>query len=405
MKTEERKQIAIESRKRGYSCSQAVTCAFKDRYGIDESTLLKISEGFGGGIAGTKGVCGAVTAMVLLAGLENADGNTEKVTSKQDTYKIGSEFMDAFEEKNGSVICSKLKGLDGGEMLRSCNGCIEDPRMFPFEGTLYLTVACRAFPPGPYWEHDDPVQCMPDAVRASAAGFGRAVKENSTVTLLYRVDLGALRERCYDEAFSFVAPLHNPDISDDRDVVLFPRRLRIGGSDRIVCVHRPKHPWHYAIGKELSAPSIFFALGDSLADFADGSAQEFVFAKPEFPWEANRIGASWAPLEIEHGLWLLPYHGKQDDRVGYTQSFMLLRERTAGLPEILARPEERLLHASEPWELEGDFAIPCLFTCSGVLRTDGILLMGYGAADAKVGLVSVNWNELCRYLKQKGNIA
>lgn len=126
MKTEERKQIAIESRKRGYSCSQAVTCAFKDRYGIDESTLLKISEGFGGGIAGTKGVCGAVTAMVLLAGLENADGNTEKVTSKQDTYKIGSGFMDAFEKKNGSVICSKLKGLDGGEMLRSCNGCIED---------------------------------------------------------------------------------------------------------------------------------------------------------------------------------------------------------------------------------------------------------------------------------------
>ncbi len=126
MKTEERKQSAIESRKRGYSCSQAVTCAFKDRYGIDESTLLKISEGFGGGIAGTKGVCGAVTAMVLLAGLENADGNTEKVTSKQDTYKIGSGFMDAFEEKNGSVICSKLKGLDGGEMLRSCNGCIED---------------------------------------------------------------------------------------------------------------------------------------------------------------------------------------------------------------------------------------------------------------------------------------
>ena len=126
MKTEERKQIAIESRKRGYSCSQAVTCAFKDRYGIDESTLLKISEGFGGGIAGTKGVCGAVTAMVLLAGLENADGNTEKVTSKQDTYKIGSGFMDAFEEQTGSVICSKLKGLDGGEMLRSCNGCIED---------------------------------------------------------------------------------------------------------------------------------------------------------------------------------------------------------------------------------------------------------------------------------------
>lgn len=126
MKTEERKRIAIESRKRGYSCSQAVLCAFKDRYDIDESTLLKISEGFGGGISGTKNTCGAVTATVILAGLENADGNVEKVSSKQDTYKIGSGFMNAFEEKNGSVVCRELKGLDGGEMLRSCNGCIED---------------------------------------------------------------------------------------------------------------------------------------------------------------------------------------------------------------------------------------------------------------------------------------
>ena len=83
---------------------------------------------------------------------------------------------------------------------------------------------------------------------------------------------------------------------------------------------------------------------------------------------------------------------------------MLLRERSTGLPEILVRPEERLLYAAEPWELEGDFTIPCLFTCSGILRTDGSLLMGYGAADAKVGTVSVDWNELCLYLKKKGNI-
>ena len=297
-----------------------------------------------------------------------------------------------------------VKDAFGRTWFDYSNGCIEDPRVFPFEGALYLSIACRAFPPGPYWEHDDPVQCMPDSIRAAASDFGRAVAENSTVSLLYRLDLHALRERRYNEAFSFVVPLHNPDISDDRDVVLFPRRLRINGSEKIVCIHRPKHPWNYKIGKELSAPSIFLALGDSLADFADGSAEEFVFAKPEFAWEANRVGASWAPLEIEHGLWVLPYHGKQDDNVGYTQSFMLLRERSTGLPEILVRPEERLLYAAEPWELEGDFTIPCLFTCSGILRTDGSLLMGYGAADAKVGTVSVDWNELCLYLNKKGNI-
>ena len=47
-------------------------------------------------------------------------------------------------------------------MFDYANGCMEDPRLFFFEDELYLTVACRAFPPGPYWDHDDPGQCMPE---------------------------------------------------------------------------------------------------------------------------------------------------------------------------------------------------------------------------------------------------
>lgn len=126
MKIKERQEIAIESRKKGYNCAQAVVCAFKDRYDIDESQLLKMSEGFGGGVAATKSICGAVTAMVMLAGLENADGNVEKNTTKQQTYAAGSDFMAKFEEMNKSIICRELKGLDTKVMLRSCNGCIED---------------------------------------------------------------------------------------------------------------------------------------------------------------------------------------------------------------------------------------------------------------------------------------
>lgn len=290
----------------------------------------------------------------------------------------------------------------GRRMFDYSNGCIEDPRLFYFEDVLYLTVACRAFPPGPYWEHDDPVQCMPASVRSAAQDFGRAVAENSSVSLLYKVELDALKTGHYENAFSFVAPLHRPDVSDDRDVVLFPRSLRIGGTEKIVCIHRPKTPWNYDAGKGLTAPSIFMALGNSLSDFYDGTAEEFVFARPEFPWEADRIGVSWAPLELEPGIWLLPYHGKQDKAVGYTQSFMLLRETGTGLPEITARPGERILYASEKWELEGDFTIPCLFSCSGLLLDDGCLLMGYGAADTKVGTATVELDELYHYLTQRG---
>ena len=78
---------------------------------------------------------------------------------------------------------------------------------------------------------------------------------------------------------------------------------------------------------------------------------------------------------------------------------MLLRENGKQAPDIVARPAERLLYATEPWELEGEFTIPCLFTCSGLLRPDGMLLMGYGAADRKVGLASIRLEELLAVLR------
>lgn len=285
------------------------------------------------------------------------------------------------------------------KVFNYANGAAEDPRLMYFEDELYLTIAARSFPPGPYWDRDAPQQCMPDWVQKSDLNV--AVRENYTVTLLYKVSLEALCKHEYDKAFTLIAPLHEPTISDDRDVMLFPRRLEINGKRRIVCIHRPKFPWNYAVGKELTAPSIFLAAADNLEDFSQqGKAERIVFAKAEFEWEANRIGTSWPPMEIAPGEWLLPYHGKQDDKVGYTQSFMLLRENGTLNLDIVKRPAERLLYADEPWELEGDFTTPCLFSCSGVLLDNGDLLMGYGAADTKIGLVSTSFKELIAYLKK-----
>ena len=292
----------------------------------------------------------------------------------------------------------KLLTPDGN--VNYTNGCIEDPRLFHFEGELFLTVACRAFPPGPYWEHDEPAQCMPEWALDPAHGLGTAVTDNTTVSVLFRVDLDELAGRNYESAFRMIGPLHNPDRSDDRDVFLFPRRLEIGEKKRIVCIHRPKNPERY--DTSLDKPSIFFVAADLLTDFADDTKTDrTLFATPEFPWEADRIGASWPPVELEPGLWLLPYHGKQDEKIGYTQSFMLLRENGTLHPEILVRPAERLLYADQPWELEGEFTTPCLFSCSGVRMPDGRLLMGYGAADKKVGLASVDFDELVHFLKNR----
>lgn len=287
----------------------------------------------------------------------------------------------------------------GEEVFDYANGCIEDPRIFPFEGKLYCSVACRVFPPGPYWIKDDPVQCMPQWALDPAHGLGNAVTGNTTVTLLFELDLEKLAAHDYDHAFRYVAPLHEPDTSDDRDAFLFPRRLEIGGKKWIACLHRPQKPGNYAEGRDVSGPSIFLSLAEEISDFSAGRSRHFVLAQPQFPWEADRIGASWAPLELSPGEWLLPYHGKQDARVGYTQSFLLLQERADDIPEVTARPAGRMLYADQPWELEGEFTTPCLFSCSGIVLDDGRLLMGYGAADTRIGLASCNFATLIAELR------
>ena len=123
---ESRVRKAMEMRKKGYTCSQAVACAYSDLAGIDEKTMFRISEGLGMGMGCMEGTCGAVAGAALLAGLVKSTGNLEKPDSKADTYKYSRAILTAFKEKNGAVVCRDLKGADTGKVLRDCNGCVED---------------------------------------------------------------------------------------------------------------------------------------------------------------------------------------------------------------------------------------------------------------------------------------
>ena len=117
-----RTEKALENHKKGYNCAQAVICAFCDKTEFSEDELFKLSEAFGGGM-GCGNVCGAVSAMVMLAGIITSRGiSALPETNKKESYRISKELLDAFTEKNGSLICESIKG----ENLRSCDGCIED---------------------------------------------------------------------------------------------------------------------------------------------------------------------------------------------------------------------------------------------------------------------------------------
>jgi len=117
---------AAELHKKGYNCAQAVACAYCDIFGADEKEVFRMMEGFGLGMGDMKCTCGAVSGAVALAGIKNSDVQLDAPKTKGSTYKIAKQLTAAFKEKNQSVICADLKGVETGEMLRSCPGCIED---------------------------------------------------------------------------------------------------------------------------------------------------------------------------------------------------------------------------------------------------------------------------------------
>lgn len=123
---ESRVNKALELHKKGYNCAQSVACAYCDLADIDENIMFKLTEGFGLGMGCTKGTCGAISGAVILAGILNSTGNLECPDSKAYTYKLSKEIMTRFENMNGSTICGKLKGIETGNPLRSCDGCIQD---------------------------------------------------------------------------------------------------------------------------------------------------------------------------------------------------------------------------------------------------------------------------------------
>ena len=61
---------AIAIFEQGYNCSQAVFMAYSDIYDIEPETAAKLATSFGGGMGRLREVCGAVSGMFLVLGLQ-----------------------------------------------------------------------------------------------------------------------------------------------------------------------------------------------------------------------------------------------------------------------------------------------------------------------------------------------
>lgn len=99
----------------GYNCSQSVSAAYADAFGLDRDTMLRLSTSFGAGIGRMRKTCGAVCGMFIIAGLKTGTISGEDKEGKRKNYETVRAMADAFRKKNQSTTCMTLLGLRKAE--------------------------------------------------------------------------------------------------------------------------------------------------------------------------------------------------------------------------------------------------------------------------------------------------
>lgn len=92
----------------GYNCAQATALAFAKELGLDESEVQNAMAGFGGGFSGRRENCGAISALVYIAGLKEGNYNPNNNQEKTAFYEKVRNAIEVFEKEFGTVICKDL---------------------------------------------------------------------------------------------------------------------------------------------------------------------------------------------------------------------------------------------------------------------------------------------------------
>ena len=110
---DERVARAVDNFMQGYGCCQSVVAAFADLYGLDDTLAKKIAAGFGGGVGRMRMMCGAVSGIVMLVGLDCGQTEGSDREGKSACYKVVQDLLAKSKEENGSVICAEILGIQG----------------------------------------------------------------------------------------------------------------------------------------------------------------------------------------------------------------------------------------------------------------------------------------------------
>lgn len=133
-KAEEIKKEAQQNFENSYNCAESILRAYLKVYDKDIS-LLSAATCFGGGVAGTGRMCGALSGALIALGLHF---NRQKPKEKELYGKIrdkAQKIVKEFEKKTGSVNCSDhvkydLTTVEGREKLHNDKEALEKCKSF-----------------------------------------------------------------------------------------------------------------------------------------------------------------------------------------------------------------------------------------------------------------------------------
>ena len=93
---------------KGYNCAQAITVAFSDVTGLDEDFSARMASSFGGGMGRMREVCGAVSGMLMVAGILYGYDSDDDDEAKKAHYHLVQDLAGQFRQQVGSIICRDI---------------------------------------------------------------------------------------------------------------------------------------------------------------------------------------------------------------------------------------------------------------------------------------------------------
>ncbi|HPR99559.1 MAG TPA: pesticidal protein Cry7Aa [Candidatus Woesebacteria bacterium] len=175
----------------------------------------------------------------------------------------------------------------------------------------------------------------------------------------------------------------------EKDVVLFPQRI----NGQIAMLHR------ILPGIQLITFDQWENLNIDYWKKYLAELDKHIVLDPVGGFESAYVGAGCVPIETELG-WLLIYHSveiKNNNKI-YRASIALLDKKDPR--KVLKRLPYPLFEPKKSWEKEG-MVDNVVFPTGAVVEND-ILYIYYGAADLRIGLVTMSLSELLKLLINEG---